>query len=360
MRHAVIMAGGSGTRFWPASRKALPKQFLQVQGERTLLQATADRCRPLLAPENTWVITNQAYAAETQQQLPDLAAAQMLLEPVGRNTAPCIGWAAWSIAARDPEAILVVMPADHVISPAEVFQETLSQACELVTQRPETLVLLGIPPQYPATGYGYIRRGAPLTATAFATGPWEVAAFKEKPTATVAAEYLASGEYFWNSGIFIWRASTILQSLQQYEPRLWELLQQCPTDPTLPGAVEVMADLFPRMPAISIDYAVLERARSVSLIEAPFTWDDVGSWEAIARLAGADEHGNTLQGRVCALETSNSILRSTEEHLLAAYGLVDCLVVQTPTATLIAKRNDENALRQLVAELERRGWTEYL
>jgi mannose-1-phosphate guanylyltransferase len=356
MLHAVIMAGGSGTRFWPQSRRALPKQFLHFGSPRTLLQETVDRGSGFIPAERTWIVTGAAHAAETARQVPEVPGTNVLIEPCGRNTAPCIGLAAMRILATDPDAVMLVMPADHVIRSAAEFQRTVEQAVAIIERVSSTLVLFGVVPTYPATGFGYIQRGEPL---ANSTG-FRVAAFREKPDVATATQYVASREFFWNCGLFVWRADTILEQLERHTPEITTRLKQL--QPVIGTDLwpATLAAEFPQMPSISIDYGVLEKANFVAVIPATFDWHDVGSWQALARLLPADAHGNTVSGRFCGLDSTGCIVRSSEQHLIATYGVSDLIIVQTPDATLVADKRDENSLRQLIAELERRGMSEFL
>lgn len=355
MLHAVIMAGGSGTRFWPESRRRLPKQFLKFAGEQTLIQQAAERCA---SPQNTWIVTNATHAAETAKQLPDVPARQILLEPCGRNTAPCIGLAAIQLLAIDPDATMLVMPADHLIQPAVMFQQAVKQAVARVSRDPQTLVLFGVEPTYPATGFGYIRRGERLPDTEWPMFP--VQSFQEKPNELTAARYNATGEYYWNCGIFVWRAQTILDALAEHAPEIHERLMRLRKAMGTPDWTSTLEAEFPQMPSISIDYAVLEKASHVCVLEAPFEWDDVGSWHALARLKSSDGDGNTLDGKVCQLDSSGCIVRTSDDHLVAMFGVKDLIVVHTPTATLVADRRDEGAIKELIAEMERQGLQDYL
>ncbi len=357
MLHAVILAGGSGTRFWPQSRRALPKQFLRFGSDRTLLQETVDRCRVIVPIERTWIVTGESHLAETVRQLPELASEHVLVEPCGRNTAPCIGLAAMQLLAVDPDAVMLVMPADHVIRTAEQFQRTVEQAAAVVANAPQSLVLFGATPSYPATGFGYIQRGAELSDQ---PGAFRVAAFREKPDLATAQRYVAAKEYFWNCGLFVWRAATILEQIELHSPEIGTRLKRLQAAIGTAKWNETLAAEFPQMPSISIDYAVLERADSVAVVPAAFEWDDVGSWQALARLLPADADGNAISGRFCGLNSTGCIVRSSEEHLVATFGVRDLIIVQTPDATLVADNRDENSLRQLIAELERRGLTGFL
>ena len=359
MLHAVIMAGGSGTRFWPQSRRSRPKQLLSLAGQRTMIQQTVDRASPWIPHGRTWIVTNAGQAAETKNQLAEVPADNMIIEPCGRNTSPCIGLAAIQLLAADPDAIMLVMPADHVISPKDVFQAAVERAVRLVEQDPQSLVLFGVPPSSPATGFGYIERGTVLDETT--AGAYRVESFREKPDATTAQQYVEAGRFYWNCGIFVWRADTILSALEEFEPEIHSRLL------TLNDALgddrwdTALAEEFPLMKSISIDYAVLERAADVYVVEAPFDWDDVGSWPALERLIDSDDDGNTVDGLFAGVDTRGCIIRSTDEgHLIAVAGMEDCIVVHTPDATLVARKDDETAVRRLVKLIEERGYERFL
>jgi mannose-1-phosphate guanylyltransferase len=365
MLHLVIMAGGSGTRFWPESRRARPKQFLALAGERTLLQQAADRCRPWIPIERMHVVTGAAYAAETRRQLPDLPPEHVLQEPCGRNTAPCIALAALHVSRLDPDATILVTPADHLIRPEGEFRATVEQAVALLDDHPRASVLMGIRPTYPATGYGYIERAAPGAAslgTAFA-----VESFREKPARELARQFLQAGTYFWNAGIFLWRASGILQLIDDFQPEISQRLLRLGDSLGTPGWDAALRAEFPGMPSISIDYGVLEpmaalrdAKRPVFVVPASFEWDDVGSWEALPRVLGVDPEGNAISGPQCGIDTRGCVIRTTSDHLVATFGISNLIVVHTPEATLIAPRDDENAMRRLVAQLEERGYGRFL
>lgn len=358
MLHAVIMAGGSGTRFWPLSRHSRPKQLLQLAGERSMIQETAARVAGWIPQERVWVVTNQAQVEETAAQLSGIPRDRFLIEPYGRNTGPCLGLAAIHLLRDDPDAVMLVMPADHVIRPNAVFQRAVTRAVELVDQNPQLLVLFGVPPDGPATGFGYIERGAPQRDPAGQA--YEVASFREKPDRETAERFVQSGNFYWNCGIFAWRAERILSALERFEPDIYQRLLR------LQGAIgtedwnDVLHKEFPQMPSISIDHAVLERDPEVAVLEADFEWDDVGSWQALTRLLGEDESGNTVDGAYCGLETRGCIIRSTEDHLVGTIGVEDLIIVHTPDATLVARKDDENAVRQLVKRIEDEGHERFL
>ncbi|MBM81905.1 MAG: mannose-1-phosphate guanyltransferase [Planctomycetaceae bacterium] len=357
MLHAVVMAGGSGTRFWPQSRRAMPKQLLPLTGEQTMIQQTVARSNGLIGPEQTWIVTNQLLAPATQEQLPNVPAKNIIVEPCGRNTAPCIGLAAIQLLADDLDAVMLVMPADHVIEPDDVFRAAASLANQLVDDNSDRFVLFGVPPTYPATGFGYIERGVSLAGLEQC---FEVSSFREKPDRDTADEYVRKGTFYWNCGIFVWRADRVLAALAEFEPELHSSLMVLRESVGKPDWEDQLAKLFPEMKSISIDYAVLERASGVAVVEAPFQWDDVGSWQAWARLRDSDGQENTTSGTVCMVESQRSIVSTTDDHLVALAGIDDCIVVHTPDATLIANRNDESAVRTIVDQLGGSGLDEFL
>ena len=360
MLHAIVMAGGSGTRFWPASRVALPKQLLPLAGAHTLLEDTVARLDSLVPPERTMVVTAARLLDAVRGQLPGVPEAGLVGEPCKRDTAPCIGLAALLVTRRDPDATMVVMPSDHVIRPAEKFRGAIRQAEALVAAAPGRLVTFGIRPTYPAESFGYIQQGAPVPVGPGEAPAHTVARFKEKPPAAVAAEYLAAGTYLWNAGIFVWKAATILTALAERQPECLAHLQRIAAAWDGPDRDRVFAEEFAAIKGTSIDYAVLETAPDVAVIEAPFGWDDLGGWSAVARQRGADDDGNTIVGRHLGVDTRGTIVHSADGHLVVTLGLADMLVVHTPDATLVADRAHEEAIRKVVAQLEQRGMNEFL
>ncbi len=363
MLHAIVMAGGSGTRFWPASRAALPKQLLPLAGSRTLLEDTVDRLAGLVPDDRVMVVTSARLLEAVRRQLPRLSPSGLVGEPCKRDTAPCIGLAALLVSRHDPGATMAVMPSDHVIRPAAAFREAIALAADLVEAAPGRLVTFGIAPTYPAESFGYIQAGAPLPLPAGARAAatvHRVASFKEKPAASVAREYLSAGGYLWNAGIFVWKARTILDALRAHQPECLARLEAIAAAWDAPDRDAVFAREFSAIQGISIDYAVLEKATDVAVIEAPFSWDDLGGWSAVARQRGADDHGNTVVGRHLGIDSNRMIVHSDDQHLVVTVGLEDMLVVHTPDATLVADRSREEDVRRVVAELEKRGWAEYL
>ncbi len=363
------MAGGTGTRFWPESRAQRPKQLLTMVGQRTMLRATVDRLGDLVPPERVLVATTAPLAGKIAEEVSELPREAILAEPCKRNTAPCIGLAAIRISRHDPDATMAVMPADHVIGPDESFQNAIRFAAALVDGRPERIITFGIRPSYPAESFGYIQRGDPLPALPSGEGRGEgelppavyhVKQFREKPNAETAAEYLESGRYYWNSGIFVWKARTVLDALGEYRPEMYRRLKRIAEAADTPQYDEVLAAQFAAIEAVSIDYAVMERASEVLMIEAPFDWDDLGSWQSLARLRGADEQGNTIAAKHLGLSTKGTIVRGSADHLIVTLGLSDCIIVQTPDATLVANKHEEESIRRVVELLGEKGWKEYL
>jgi mannose-1-phosphate guanylyltransferase len=360
MLHAVIMAGGSGTRFWPLSRTARPKQLLDLTGGRTMIQATVDRLGCLAPSERTWIITNRSLMLPIAEQLPQLSTERIVGEPCKRDTAPAIGLAALLVMQGDSDAIMAVMPADHLIQPTLAFQAAIRQAVARVESEPQTLVTFGIRPTYPAESFGYIERGKASGERQPAAPQFDVVRFREKPAKSIAEEYLASGNFYWNSGIFVWKARTILDAIARFEPAIHEQLLTIGTAIGSPDFAKTLDREFTAIRGKSIDFAVMEHYQPVVVIEAPFTWDDVGSWQSLARSVGSDADGNTVIGKHLGIRTQGSIVRSTPEHLVVTLGLNDCIVVHTPDATLVADKHQEEAIREVVKALEERGWREYL
>jgi mannose-1-phosphate guanylyltransferase len=359
MLHAVIMAGGGGTRFWPRSRQKRPKQFLTLTGDRSLLQQALDRIEALVPPGRSWVITADMHREEVGRQLPHLPPERIVGEPCGRDTAACIGLGAALIAREDPAAVMLVMPADHVIEPAQEFRRAAHVAEQLALEHPHALVTFGIPPTYPAVGYGYIQRGAEVAGRQ-GIAVYKVLAFREKPGPDVAQRYVASGQYYWNSGIFVWRAATILQALRERQPKLAGAVQRIADAWTGPEREAVLRREYEALDRISIDYAVLEHAPEVLVVPAPFRWDDVGSWLAVERTHPQDGDGNTVLASHCGIDTTTCVIVADPGHLVTTVGVKDLLIVQDGDATLVASRHDESAVKQLVELLKKKGLEKYL
>lgn len=360
MIHGVVMAGGSGTRFWPLSRRKRPKQLLPITGGGPMVAETVARVRSVIPPERIWVVTHRDQAEGIRAAIPEVPEGQILAEPAARNTCACAALAAVAIAARDPDATLVMMPADHDIRPPEEFAATLLAAAESV-QRHGGLMVFGIKPSYPATGYGYIHRG-PVLHEARGIDVREVRGFREKPNAGTAAGFLATGEYLWNSGIFVWKAARIRAAIGEFEPEIGAPLEAVahalePAGPRVLGekGVAALAEAYAKIPAVSVDIGVLERARDVRLIEIGYRWSDVGSFDALDDLLPTDESGHrvvTPEGStVLSLGSQNCLVHSSAPHAIALVGVEDLIVVHTPDATLVCRRGHAENVKQVVDQL---------
>lgn len=357
------MAGGSGTRFWPASRNACPKQFLKMGGDQTLIQATASRVASLIPAANTLVVTNQRLLPLVAQQLPQLPSENLIGEPCKRDTAPCVALAAAIALHHDPQAIQVVMPSDHVIQTDADFQKGIQFAADLVTQDPTRFVTFGIRPSYPSSAFGYVEKlpEQPVTAGNI-TGvqAYAVKQFKEKPSPELAKTYVESGNFYWNAGIFIWKASTVLDAIRTFAPEMMPPIDEITKSIGTPNFDAALQEFFPQIIGKSIDYAVMEHYKNVAVVEAPFAWDDVGNWTSLARLIPPDADGNSVSGNHLSIDTQDSIVQSQDGHIVVTVGVNQIIVVQTPDATLIADRNQEEKIRQVVKDLQAKGFDQYL
>lgn len=355
--HAVIMAGGRGTRFWPLSTAKRPKQLLPIVSERTMIQETAARIRPLVPPERIWVVTGAEQADEVARQLAFLDRDRILVEPVGRNTAPAIGLAAVHLLARDPEAVMAVLPADHAIGDGNAFRTALAAAA-LAAAEHGKLVTLGVTPSRPETGYGYIEAGI-AGAEAGGRTFHEVVAFREKPDLETARRYVAGGRHAWNAGIFVWRASAIREEIAAHLPALALAL----ADPALvrggAAAEAALAAAYAGIEPISIDYGVLERSRRIWMLPIDCGWNDVGSWTALYDVRPHDPAGNVITGDAVLADTRNAVVHAGGP-LVALVGVEDLIVISTPEAVLVCARDKAQDVRKVVLELERRGRTDLL
>lgn len=349
--YAVILAGGSGSRLWPLSRQQLPKQFLSLEGNSSLLQTTIDRLSPTVEAGNILIVTQETHAKGEAYHA--LLPYQSLFEPVGRNTAPAIALAAARLSADGADPVMVVLPADHIIKDEARFREHLETAIRAA--QGGKLVTFGIRPTRPDTGFGYIK-----AHPGGGEGVCEVERFTEKPDHDTAIGFLESGDYYWNSGMFVWRASVILAEIQRYLPAVYRVIQDILAESRAGTDFQQAVEKhFVGMPAISIDYGVLERSDRVSLIPCDIGWNDVGSWQAVHEIADKDEDGNALQGNVIAVDCRNSLIRA-EKRLVAAIGVEDLCVVETADAVLISKSDQTQRVREVVDRLHEKGATEHV
>jgi len=348
--YGLILAGGRGTRFWPKSRRATAKQVLKLYGDRSLIQQTVDRLRPVLPPERIWVLTNGHLRDEIVRQLPEVPQRQILAEPAQRNTAPAIGLAAQILHGLDSESIMGVFPADHVIGKPREYIRLLKSA--LKAARAGKIVVLGIQPRWPETGYGYIE--FPKGVKPGGSEPLTVKRFREKPDARTAARFLKAGNFYWNAGMFFWRTSVLLDALRTHLPKTASLLASLPAFGSRRFA-KSLGEAFPKTENISIDYAVLERAANVvGLPAGDIAWNDVGSWNAVYELHARDRAGNALRTHTM-IEDSTGNYVDAEKKLVALLGVNDLIVVDTPDALLIADRTRAQQVGDLVKLLESAG-----
>ena len=348
--HGLILAGGRGTRFWPKSRRATAKQVLRLFGDRSLIQQTVDRLRPVLPPERIWILTNGHLRDEIVRQLPEVPKRQILAEPAQRNTAPAIGLAAQILHGLDPESIMGVFPADHVIGKPRQYVRLLKSA--LKAARAGKIVVLGIQPRWPETGYGYIE--FPKGVKPGGSESLAVKRFREKPDAATAARFLKAGNFYWNAGMFFWKTSVLLDALRQHLPKTASLLASLPPFGSRKFA-KSLGEAFPKTENISIDYAVLERAANVvGLPAGDIAWNDVGSWNAVYELHARDRAGNALRTHTM-IENSTGNYVDAEKKLVALLGVKDLIVVDTPDALLIADRGRAQQVGELVKLLEAAG-----
>ena len=350
MLHAVVMAGGSGTRFWPKSRRDRPKQLLRLHGDATMLQQTVARINPLVPLERVLIITGADQAEAVRAQLPDLPASNVVSEPCPRDTAPCVGLAAKIVAHKDPAGTMIVMPADHVIQPAATFLKTVRAAVSVIDADPSVFLTFGVKPTRPETGYGYIERGESLGAPE-GIALNRVVQFREKPDRATAEAFLADGRFAWNAGIFLWRAQAILDALATHRPGIAAILDKIGEALGKPAEAGVIASEFPAMEKIPIDKAVMEKASNVRVLEVVYDWNDVGDWRALTELVPPDADGNTKQGPVHAVETRGSIIVSDDGGLIATLGVEDLVIVQSRGATLVARKDQLDKLKALVESL---------
>ena len=356
MLHAIIMAGGSGTRFWPESRRLKPKQLLALSGERTMIQGTLDRLGDAVPPANRFILTNQDLVGAVAEQLPGLPPANIIGEPAKRDTAPCVGLAAAVVQHQDPDGIMLVMPSDHVIDDVAAFQRAIESGVKLIEEDPSRIVTFGIKPSYPAESFGYIERGDSIGGG----DAYQVNQFREKPDGPTAKEYVAAGSFYWNSGIFLWKASTISAALDKNVPEIQKHIHAIASSIGAKDYNEVLQKEFTAIKGTSIDYAVMETYDNVVVIEAPFDWDDVGSWQAIARMHPADTQGNTVVGSHLGIDTSGCIVRTNGDHTVVTIDVDDLIIVQTDDATLVAKKSSEERVREVVAALQERALDKHL
>lgn len=343
--YLVIMAGGIGSRFWPMSSPEKPKQFLDVMGcGKTLIQLTLARFRTVVPPENVWVVTSRRYESLVREQLPDVPAENVLLEPCRRNTAPCICYVSWKIKKQNPRANIVVAPSDHVIGDVDAFRNAVSDALEFAAET-DAIVTLGIKPTRPETGYGYIKADLGFSSSR-KKNIFRVDEFREKPTSEVAESYLKQGNYLWNAGIFIWSVSTIINAFRVYEPELSEMFEDLLPYYGTPEEQARIDKLYPECKDISVDYAIMEKTEEVFVYPADFGWSDLGSWGSLRQQIKQDAYGNACIGPDISLyDSHNCIVHATEEKKVVVQGLDGYIVAEKDGTLLICQLSEEQRIK---------------
>ncbi|MDA3960766.1 MAG: mannose-1-phosphate guanylyltransferase [Planctomycetota bacterium] len=348
--YAVIMAGGSGTRFWPISRQQRPKQLTRIVGDTTMIQATVTRLQPFVPADRILVIATEAIAEETRAQLPMLPPEHVIAEPVGRDTAPCVCLAAQIVHKLDPEGVMILLPADQVISPATRFQETLAVGASVAAKG--GLVTYGITPRFAATGYGYVQLGAE-SESIDGIAVNAVQRFVEKPDQATAEGYVAEGTYRWNSGIFTWRADTVLGELAKHAGWLTEALAPVGAAFGTEQFAPALAEIYPGLDKISIDYALMEHATDIAVVTCDFDWDDVGSWDALYDNMESDDQGVRRRGDVLVLDSKDSLVVNEGGPMVTAIGIDGLTVVSTPDAVLVIPKGHSQAVKALYGQLQK-------
>ncbi len=358
MRHAVIMAGGAGKRLWPLSRLERPKQLLPIVGGKSLLQIAVERISDLFAPEATWIITNAQYRDQIAEALPQIPPENIVGEPEGRDTANAIALAAELIGAKDPDGTMAVFTADHIIRPKEKLVEAIGAACEAAETHTEALCTFGVRPTWPHTGLGYIEAGSKCECG----HGLKVNAFKEKPDHQTARRYVDSGNYYWNSGMFVWTIAAIKKVLNEFLPD--SMAKLAPVGEAAKAGkdyMQLLAEIYPTLDKISIDYAVMEKAREVLMVELKAEWIDVGSWPALENVTELDDAGNCIVAENALIVDSFRTIAVTEDdHLIAVLGMDDCIVIHSPDATLVASKSDSQRIKELVELLGDKFGKKYL
>ncbi len=358
MRHVVIVAGGSGTRLWPLSRRGMPKQLLRLVGERSLLRIAFDRVAPVVGADRVWVCTGDAYRGVVEGELPEIDPAHILGEPVGRDSLNAVAWPTAVLDRLDPEAVVAVVTADQIMRPTSLFRRRLIRAFQVAETHPDALITFGVVPTSPHTGYGYLRRGAPVEGDDEVV---EVGEFREKPDRATAERYLASGEYWWNSGMFVWRAATFLAQLSALAPESASVVTAIAEDPSR------VAELFPTAPKISVDYAIMEPvsrgegSARVLAVPLPIQWYDIGGFAALSEQLPHDPLGNSGEGLTVHLDSRDTLVinRGGDGHLVATLGLDDAVVVHTSDVTLVCPMGETERIKQLVALVRERAGDTY-
>jgi len=357
--YTLIMAGGSGTRFWPRSKTVKPKQYLNIFGDESLLQDTIKRFATFTENENIYIVSSATQAKVLEKQTPMLPKENLIYEPIGRNTLPCIGLAAMYAEKENPDGIMVVSPSDHLIENDELFKDTVLAAAKIADEK-DGIVTIGITPTYPATGYGYVQTAGDITGKE-KIKQFKVERFVEKPNETTASKYLKEGGFYWNSGLFVFKVSVFLKAVEEFAPELFADLRKIQADLGNPGYEQTLDTIYRAVESISVDYGIMEHAKNIYLVEGNFDWNDLGSWESVY-LADEkkDENGNAGSGETILLDTKNSYVYSEGDDLIAVVGLEDVIVVKDGNTTLVCKRENAEDIKKIVDQLKAENKTKYL
>lgn len=355
--YGVIMAGGSGTRFWPLSKERTPKQLLNLTGDRTLIQKAIHRIEPVIKHRNVFIVTGNSHVKEIKAQLGEIPSENIIVEPFGRNTAPCIGLAALHIKKRDPDGVVAVLPADHLIKDEGRFRKLISIGSQIAHEK-NLIITLGIKPSYPETGYGYIQAGKKLEGK-IKTKVFTVNRFTEKPDIKRARRFVASGSYFWNSGVFIWKVNTILEMIRRFLPDLFDGLMEIEKVLETEKEKRVVKNVYSRIKGISIDHAIMEKADNVAVIPCDTGWNDIGTWMALYDILEKDNFNNAVVGDYAAIDTEGCIIHSPKK-LVATIGLKDLVIVAAKDSILICPKEKSQDVKKIVEILKKRGLKRYL
>lgn len=355
--YVAIMAGGIGSRFWPKSRAAYPKQFLDILGVgKTLIQQTFERYAKLVPKENIYIVTSSEYVATVEEQLPELPPENILSEPSRKNTAPCIAYIAFKLAQKDPEALMMAAPADNLILDTDAFLSTATKAFDFVDSI-NALVTIGIKPTYPNTGYGYIQHEVPEVAP----GVHEVKTFTEKPNLELAKTFIASGDFLWNAGIFTWKVKNIIAAFEKFLPEMYEVFAADKNKFNTPEEKKAIENIYPQCTNISIDFGIMEKADNVFVIPASFSWSDLGTWNSAWDNTDKDTMNNALTGsNIMIIDAKNCVVNAPNNKLVVLQGLEDYIVVDTKDVLLVCKREKEQEIKEYVAEVKRSKGDKYL
>ena len=355
--YVAIMAGGIGSRFWPMSRTAYPKQFLDVLNTgKTLIQWTYERYTQFIPAENIYIVTSEEYVSIVEKQLPNLPKENILAEPSKKNTAPCIAYISFKLAQKDPQATFVVAPSDHLILEQENFQKIVEQSLDFVSNI-KALATLGIKPTNPNTGYGYIQ----YEGLEVSKGVYKVKTFTEKPTVEIAESFIASGDFLWNAGIFAWKASTIIAAFEKYQPEMFELFDGEKANFNTPAEKKSIQKIYPQCVNISIDIAIMEKADNVYVIPASFGWSDLGTWNSAYENIEKDYFANAVASdNVIVIDATKCMINAPKDKLVVVQGLDDFIVVDTKDVLLICSKEKEQSIKEYVAEVKRHKGDKYI